>query len=133
MGLDWKSTCLGVTPGVRYLVLRSGMFDWDIVEFLFHPRLLSPLSHPPGLSRPGLGVDGNDPGVGFVIGGGRSLSGVGRLVPGVGGVGAGGLGFGPRLIGGRVPGGYACRNCSASGPFGLYIPFALQCWARSLR
>ena len=120
MGLGWKSTCLGVTPGVLYLVLRSGMFNefW----FLFHPRFLSPLNHPPGLSRLGLGVDGNDPGVGFVIGGGRLLPlvpGVGGFVPGVGGVGVGGFGFGPGSIGGRVPFGYACRNCSASGPFGL--------------
>ena len=104
------------------------MVDWDVVEFwfLFHPKLLSPLNHPPGLRRPGLGVDGNCPCVGFVIGGGRLLPGVGGLVPGVGGVGAGGFGFGPGLIGGRVPGGYASRNRSAKGPFGLYIPFALQ-------
>ena len=112
---------------------RFGMVDVVEFGFLFHPRLLSPLNHPPGLSRPGLGVDGNCPCVGFVIGGGRLLPGVGGLVPGdgglvpgVGGIGVGGFGFGPGLIGGRVPGGYACRNFSACGPFGLYIPFALQ-------
>ena len=109
-------------------MFRLGVADWDVVEFwfLFHLlRLLSPLNQPPGLS-PVVGVGGNCPGTGFVIGGGKLLPGVGRFGPGVGGFGAGGLGFGFGLIGGRVPGGYAFRNCSARGPFGLYIPFALQ-------
>ena len=140
-----------MTPGVWYAVFRFGVGGWDVVEpvvefwFLFLPKPLNPVNHPPGLS-PGFGVIGNCPGTGFVIGGGRLLPGVVGLGPGVGGLGfgpgggpgAGGLGFGPGgagpgLIGGRVPGGYAFRNCSARGPFGSYIPFALQWLAKWLR